>query len=357
MLDDYLTHYDDIARLTKKTSTYPNIVKYWSTELFNICKNLFEYRNVPSTMNIDVLESNLILYGQVGIFKYKDEITTPYAYKIDYIVNLPGLILPEFLKGQIVTDGSAKKLRIAPLDNSPLPYPEQNSIYTVIEPMRIADFMDWQYKAAESLTETNKKINDLLSDEVISDLKQTVVNINELTAQATTTMEKAEKLLDSSHEDLQNVISMVNSVAESFNKVTNNINSIIEDPKFKPALYDTATSLNRLSNNLSNILEKTDSQAMADDLRVIMTNITDISSYVNTLTKDDKLKKELTCTITNINKAMSDISSALEVVNSLPEDKKKEVSNILSDVAVSTSNLRKFSEKLNKRFLLFRLMF
>ena len=290
-------------------------------------------------------------------FKYKDEITTPYAYKIDYIVNLPGLILPEFLKGQIVTDGSAKKLRIAPLDNSPLPYPEQNSIYTVIEPMRIADFMDWQYKAAESLTETNKKINDLLSDEVISDLKQTVVNINELTAQATTTMEKAEKLLDSSHEDLQNVISMVNSVAENFNKVTNNINSIIEDPKFKPALYDTATSLNRLSNNLSNILEKTDSQAMADDLRVIMTNITDISSYVNTLTKDDKLKKELTCTITNINKAMSDISSALEVVNSLPEDKKKEVSNILSDVAVSTSNLRKFSEKLNKRFLLFRLMF
>lgn len=74
MLDDYLTHYDDIARLSKKTSTYPSIVKYWSTELFNICKNLFEYENVPSTMNIDNLESELILYGQVGVFKYQDEI-------------------------------------------------------------------------------------------------------------------------------------------------------------------------------------------------------------------------------------------------------------------------------------------
>lgn len=74
MLDDYLTHYDDIARLSKKTSTYPSIVKYWSTELFNICKNLFEYENVPNTMNIDNLESELILYGQVGIFKYQEEI-------------------------------------------------------------------------------------------------------------------------------------------------------------------------------------------------------------------------------------------------------------------------------------------
>ena len=90
---------------------------------------------------------------------------------------------------------------------------------------------------------------------------------------------------------------------------------------------------------------------------VIMTNVSDITTYVNNMTKDDKVKKELSTAVTNINKAMSDISSALEVVNSLPADKKKEVSCILSDVAVSTANLRKFSEKLNKRFLLFRLMF
>lgn len=310
-----------------------------------------KYYDVGYIKNIQVMSTTTVPFNQ------RDGINTPYAYKIDYIVNLPGLILPEFLKGKIISDGNVKKLRIAPLDDSPLPYPEQNSIYTVIEPMRIADFMNWQYKAAESLTETNKKINDLLSDEVISDLKQSVVNINELTAQATTTMEKAEKLLDASQGDLKDVISMLNSVTANFNRVTNNVNSIIEDPKFKPALYDTTTALSRLSNNLSNVLEKTDSQTMAEDLTVIMNNVTDISSYVNTLTKDDKLKKELSSTITNVNKAMCDISSALEVVNSLPADKQKEVKNILSDVAVSASNLRKFSEKLNKRFLLFRLMF
>ena len=129
-------------------------------------------------------------------------------------------------------------------------------------------------------TGSTKPLNDLLSDEVIADLKQSVVNINELTAQATTTMEKAEKLLDVSHDDLENIITMVNSVATNFNKVTNNVNSIIEDPKFKPALYDTTTALSRLSNNLSNVLEITDSKTMAEDLTVIMSNVSDISSYV-----------------------------------------------------------------------------
>ncbi len=310
-----------------------------------------KYYDVGHIKNIQVMSATTVP------LQFKEQINTPYAYKIDYVVNLPGLILPEFLKASIISDSGVKKLRIAPIDDAPIPYPEQNSIYTIIEPMRISDFMDWQYKAAESLTETNKKINDLLSDEVIADLKQSVVNINELTAQATTTMEKAEKLLDASHGDLENVISMLDSVTKNFNKVTTNINSVIEDPKFKPALYDTATALSRLSNNLSNVMEKTDSQELANDLTVIISNVTDISSYVNTLTKNDKLKKELTCTLTNVNKAMTDISAALEVVNSLPDDKKKEVSNILSDVAVSTSNLRKFTEKLNKRFLLFRLMF
>ena len=53
------------------------------------------------------------------------------------------------MKGQVVVENGEKKLRIAPLDNVPLPYPHQTSPYTVVEPMRIADFMDLQYKAAE----------------------------------------------------------------------------------------------------------------------------------------------------------------------------------------------------------------
>ena len=118
----------------------------------------------------------------------KDYIKTNYAYKVDYVVNLPGLIIPHFMTGKIVTEDGVKKLRIAPLDNAPLPYPQQTSPYTIIEPMRIADFMDLQYKAAESLTETNRIINELLNDSMIAEIRQSVTNFKDLTAQATTTL-------------------------------------------------------------------------------------------------------------------------------------------------------------------------
>ena len=128
----------------------------------------------------------------------KEAITTPYAYKIDYVVNLPGLILPPFMTAKIVNVNGQHKMRIAPLDNVPIPYPHQTSPFTVLEPMRIADFLDWQFKAAESLTETNRKINDLLDEQIIQDLKDSAINIKTLTAQATNTLAKAEKLIDES---------------------------------------------------------------------------------------------------------------------------------------------------------------
>lgn len=75
------------------------------------------------------------------------------------------------------------------------------------------------------------------------------------------------------------------------------------------------------------------------------------------MTKDDNLKKDLTATINSVNKAMSDVSTTLASLNQVTPDNKTELQQIVEDTAVTTCNLRKFSEKLNKRFLLFRLMF
>ncbi len=310
-----------------------------------------KYYDVGSVKNITILSAKTIPVEAQG------QVKTTYAYKIDYVVNLPGLILPEFISGQAIKYNGKSKLRIEPLDKTAMPYPEQKSPYTIIEPMRIADFMDLQYKAAESLTETNQKINDLLSDEVINDLKESIVNINALTAQATTTMEKAEKLIDSSSQDLDAMMSMLDNFTKNFEKLSTSITSVIDDKEFKPMLYQTTDSFNKLSKNLNKIMDATDSKAFASDLNSIMKNVNEISISVNDMTKDKKLKAELFNTITNVNKAMNDISCALEIVNTLTPEKKKEVQAILSDTAVTVCNLKKFSEKLNKRFLLFRLMF
>lgn len=286
----------------------------------------------------------------------KDYVKTNYAYKVDYVVNLPGLIIPHFMTGKIVTEDGVKKLRIAPLDNAPLPYPQQTSPYTIIEPMRIADFMDLQYKAAESLTETNRIINELLNDSMIAEIRQSVTNFKDLTAQATTTLAKTEKLIETSRNDIDAVLWMMSDVSTNFNKLATNINGIIGDEKFKPMMYDTAESISNLSKQLTPILGAVDAKAFGEDLNAVMTNLNEISTSVNKMTKDENLKTKIETSIDNLNVTMCEVSSALETINGEDGDKEG-LKQIVEDTSETVANLKKFSEKLNKRFLLFRLMF
>ena len=326
-------------------------------------KNLI-FKDDPVQIKLDdkfydvgnIKDTRVVLTSTIPV-ELQDKIKTNYAYKIDYIVDLPGLILPEFMKDKLITDNGVKKMRIAPLDDVVISYPKQDSPYTVIEPMRISDFMDLQYKAAASLTETNQKINDLLSDKVIADLKQSVVNINALTAQATTTMEKAEKLIDSSNEDLNQMMKMLDSFTKNFDKITKLADNVVGDPQFKPTLFEATKAATKLTNNLNKILDKTDAQQLASDINAIVSNVNEISASVNMMTKDKALKTKVFETVDNVNKAMINLSNALEVVNSMDTKDKAQLNQTLNNVAISACNLRKFTDKLNKRFLLFRLMF
>ena len=75
-----------------------------------------EYYDVGKIKNIEVVSKDIIPY------LVKDRIKTNYAYKIDYVINLPGLILPEFLKGKVVREKGTNKLLISTLDNITLYY-------------------------------------------------------------------------------------------------------------------------------------------------------------------------------------------------------------------------------------------
>jgi phospholipid/cholesterol/gamma-HCH transport system substrate-binding protein len=304
--------------------------------------------DIGKITNIEVVSKEVLP------FAVKDSIKTNFAYKIDYVINLPGLVVPEFLKGKVVKN----KLVISTLDDVILPYPEQKSPYTIIEPMRISDFMDWQYRAAESLTETNKKINDLLSDQVIAELKMSVQNINELTGQTSDTMVKLNDLLDSSKGDINQLMVMMDRATTDFNMLSYNLNSIIGDPKFKTTMFSTADSFDKLAQNINKIVgNEKEAEAMAEDFRAITHNVNEISGYVNSLTKNDQLKNDINRAVASINTAMTDVSTTLNTVNKLTPEKKTELQTILDDTKVTTCNLRKFSEKLNKRFLIWRLMF
>ncbi|MBE7709175.1 MAG: MCE family protein [Cyanobacteria bacterium SIG32] len=310
-----------------------------------------KFYTVGKVKSIEIISRDAVPYN------YRDNISTKSAYKIDYVVDLPGLILPEFMKGSAQYAKNDKKLRIATLDDTILPYPEQKSPYTIVEPMRISDFMEWQYKAAESLTETNRKINELLSDEIIVELQNSVTNINSLTAQSAETIAKFDKLIDASDGDLKQLMTMLDRTSNDFSKLSANLNKYLGDKEFKDKLYSTADALDLLAKNLNKIMDNGNAEAIASDLRITMRNVNEISGYINSMTKDDNLKKDLSYTVNTVNKAMTDISTTLASLNNLTPENKTEIQQIIEDTSATTCNLRKFSEKLNKRFLLFRLMF
>ncbi|MCQ2753927.1 MAG: MlaD family protein [bacterium] len=309
-----------------------------------------KYYDVGKVRKSQIMSSKLIPDA------LRDTVATNYTYKVDYFINLPGLILPEFMTGKIITENGEKKLRVAPLDNTPLPYPTQTSPYTIVEPMRIAKFMDLQYKAAEGLTETNKAINELLNDETINELKATVKNFRTLTAQATTTLQKTEILIDKSKNDIDAMMFLLTDATNNFNKLATNLNGIIGDEKFKPTLYETAEAISSLSKQLTPIVGAVKAEEFAEDLNATMKNLNEITASVNQMTNDEELKKKIINSIDNLNVTMCEVSSALETINGVNGDKEG-LKQIVNDTSVTVHNLKKFSEKLNKRFLLFRLMF
>ena len=153
------------------------------------------------------------------------------------------------------------------------------------------------------------------------------------------------------------MIKMMEKFSNDFHKITKLAEDVVGDPKFKPTMFEATEALTKFTNNVNNILDQADAKQLSSDLTSIISNVNEISNSVNMMTKDQKLKDHLLGTVDNVNKAMVDLSNALEVVNSLDDCQKKDVTMTLTDIAATAKNLRKFTEKLNKRFLLFRLMF
>lgn len=312
-----------------------------------------KYYNVGKIKKLEIVDSSTLPLS------IKTNIKTQYAYKISFVITLPGLIVPDRLEGRIITKGDDNILRLVPLSGMMLPYPQSSSKYTVIEPMRISDFMNLQYEAANSLKQTNEKLNTLLSDDVIAELKDTAKNINKLTMKATTTIEKAEMLVDSSKDEISILIANLNTTSVKVNTLTDNLNAIAGDVDFQKDIKATTKSINRLSSNINKVLEDKNTQETISNLHMASRNIAEISAYVNDITKDQKLKADLSQTVVKFNKALDQLNVTLETVNAVsatPEERAK-IKETLQEAHATSKNLKKFSEKLNKRFLLFRLMF
>ena len=105
--------------------------------------------NIGKVKKVEIIETKTL---PINI---QEEIKSPSAYKVGYVVTLPGLQLPERMQGKIKSENSKHYLAIKPYTKMEFAYPKSTSRFTVIEPLRLSDFMDLQYRAAYALAETN----------------------------------------------------------------------------------------------------------------------------------------------------------------------------------------------------------
>ena len=309
-----------------------------------------KYYNVGQVKKIEIVETNMLP------ILVKENIKTKNAYKIKYVVDLPGLVVPEQISGEIIKEDKTKKLRLTPKSGMDIPYPKTDSPYTVIEPMRIKDFLALQYRSAESLVETNERIALLLSDDVIADLKQTAVNVNELTDNVNITIAKAQELIELSKTELELLSDGANELSNRLLVLTDNINKIAGDEEFVQNVANATKSFSRLSDNISVLMEDPKTKSTLENIDITSKNIAELSSYINDMSKDAQLKSYLKNSVVKLNTALDKLTITLDTVNYATEDEEK-IKQTMDDINTTSQNLRKFSEKLNKRFLLFRLMF
>ena len=196
----------------------------------------------------------------------------------------------------------------------------------------------------------------MLSDDVIRDLQQTTVNLEELTTNANITMAKAQELIDLSKIELEMLTENANKLSDRLLVLTDNINKIAGNQEFVENVANATKSFTRLSDNLSGLMEDPKTKTTLANIDITAKNIAELSSYINDMSKDAQLKQYLKESVVRLNTALDKLTITLDTVNYATEDEEK-LKQTMDDINVTSENLRKFSEKLNKRFLIFRLLF
>lgn len=287
-------------------------------------------------------------------YEIRQKIKTKNALKLSYVIDMPGLILD---KDSLEVKVNKDKITLNLIDGE-IPFtPKKDLKYTVVEPIRLAEFMDLGYKATKAMLETNDKITEILSDEFIGSIKTSADNIKLLTQNANTTLDKASALIDSSKSELESLIHQSEGLIISLTKLSDNVNELVSDETLKNDVVSSIKSVGIMSENINKLLIDPQTEEIMNNVNESLRNLSEITAYVNEYTKDEKLKEDITSTVTNLSSITCNIARVMDDYNKLEDDEKLKLKSTVKDILTITKNVKKFSEKLNKRFLLFRLMF
>lgn len=300
-----------------------------------------------------IVRTEIVSQSQLP-YAVKQKYNAKNILKLNYLIDLPGLLVN---KNEVCIKEKNNKVYLEMSDGEILQTPKSGIKYTIVEPVRLSDFMDLGFRATRAMLETNDKVTEILSDDFIGNLKTSVDNIKELTANANTTLDKASLLIDSSKNDINSLINQSESLIVSLTKLSDNLNLIVSDETLKNDVMSSIKSVGRMSDNINKLLEDPQTEEIISNTNDTIKNMNEITAYINEYTKDEKLKEEVTATISNLSNITAKISDLMDDYNKLEDGEKLKLKSTVKDILTITRNVKKFSEKLNKRFLLFRLMF
>ena len=289
----------------------------------------------------------------------RKDIQTPLSYDIEYIITKPGFVIPRFSLFKSVFDNDINEctLNIVPPSDVELSMPEIDSKYTIIEPLRLREFLDIQLESASALKETNERINKLLSDQFIDDVRVTVDNTRVFSEKASNIADKVSDILNSTKDDITQLIALSTKFSENMIVLTDSLNEVVGDEEFKGSLISTIQSMQKASDEVSNLLTDSKLQDSLVNLNATSKDVAEIVKYVNNLTKDDEFNNKIDGTITNLNDSAKKLSVFLDTANELTTEEKDRIKKILLNSEDISEDMKDFSKKLNQRFLLLRLMF
>lgn len=279
-------------------------------------------------------------------------------HRLFYRVTLPGALMPQDPLFELTLDKSNQYyLRILPKEPYLAQAPSKQLEFTVEEPMRLKRFLEIQMDSAEALKLTNDKINQLLSDETIDSLHSTVKNTEVLTAQAHEVMDTANRLFQTTREDLDRLVGVSEQLAKNVAEVSANINDIIGDPKLKGEMSSTIASLRESSNAMRELLNDPALKETIYATRDTSKNANELMMTLRKTAQDKDLQERMDRITIQLDSSLTKLNTVLSNVEELTDDKDQSLKSIVEDTRETAENMKKLSGKFSGRFTLFKLMF
>lgn len=282
--------------------------------------------------------------------------TPDYQYDFTFIVDKPGYLPPNKPEFSLESGKNGPYLVL----NDPLvrwaPKPDKGLYFTLEEPLRLKDFLEEQLASAQALKTTNQKINTLLSDDTIATIQGTLRNSERLTAEAADVLTQAKSLFASTAGDLKKLVLSTQRLTDSVVSVSENVNEVAGDPEVQSNIKKTVRSVEQSTQALAVLLNDPDLKAIMSQTKVTSENAAELTQYLKKATVDGDLQGRINHSITLLDSALTKLSALLENLESASEDKEA-IKGIVQNTKETSANLKKFSNRLNKHFLLFRLLF